>query len=480
MTRQTASDRGPGAPSRRRGRRATASRSPTRVYGSRAGPPCVLMPPGRSCTSRIWKAQVRYLARHYRVVTFDGRGQRRVGPTRWGRRRTPTAEYAADTVAVHRRHRHRAGRARRPLERGHLGRCRWPPSTPSGCRGWSRSSACACVAAAGPGRARDLHRRRRSAPRRGWAKYNRHYWLEGGYDDFVAVLLRPDVQRAALDQADRGRRRLGARDRPRRPWSTAPPGGSARRGRVHRHWGRCCAPCPVPGARRPRHARTGLRARRRSGVRLAELPGGSLVVLDGAGHGPPSRDPVVVNREPRPVRRAGGGRTRHPERPAALDAGAARGRSGRCTSRRRSASGHARRDVAIADELRSRPPRPAGRLARPAPGDRGARGRAASGSTRRPAWLANESAHVEDEAGEHDLHAFQAIRRMDEILVNNFMVFDDVVERRALRPRDRRRGVGRRLLPAREPRAQALRVRLDDRLRRLAADAGRRRRTRRR
>ena len=47
------------------------------------------------------------------------------------------------------------------------------------------------------------------------------------------------------------------------------------------------------------------------------------------------------------------------------------------------------------------------------------------------AWLANESAHIEHECGEHDLHAFQAIRRMDEILVNNFMVFDEVVGRRA-------------------------------------------------
>ena len=40
--------------------------------------------------------------------------------------------------------------------------------------------------------------------------------------------------------------------------------------------------------------------------------------------------------------------------------------------------------------------------------------------------MANESAHIEHEAGEHDLHAFQAIRRMDEVLVQNFMVFDDV------------------------------------------------------
>ncbi len=45
------------------------------------------------------------------------------------------------------------------------------------------------------------------------------------------------------------------------------------------------------------------------------------------------------------------------------------------------------------------------------------------------AHLASESAHIESESGEHDLHAFQAIRRMDEVLVNNFMVFDDLVSR---------------------------------------------------
>jgi Glycosyltransferase family 28 C-terminal domain len=44
------------------------------------------------------------------------------------------------------------------------------------------------------------------------------------------------------------------------------------------------------------------------------------------------------------------------------------------------------------------------------------------------AFLASESAHVEAEAGEHDLHAFQAVRRMDEILVTNFAVLQDVVE----------------------------------------------------
>ena len=50
------------------------------------------------------------------------------------------------------------------------------------------------------------------------------------------------------------------------------------------------------------------------------------------------------------------------------------------------------------------------------------------------AYLASESTHIESESGEHDLHAFQAIRRMDEVLVNNFMVFDDLVVAGELRP----------------------------------------------
>ena len=43
------------------------------------------------------------------------------------------------------------------------------------------------------------------------------------------------------------------------------------------------------------------------------------------------------------------------------------------------------------------------------------------------AFLANESGHIESESAEHDLHCFQAWRRMDEILLANFMVFHDLV-----------------------------------------------------
>ncbi len=88
--------------------------------------------------------------------------------------------------------------------------------------------------------------------------------------------------------------------------------------------------------------------------------------------------------------------------------------------------GHARRDVAIADELRKLHPdleldwlaqHPVTAVLE----SRGERIHPAS------ALLANESHHIESESAEHDLHCFQAIRRMDEILLANFMVFHDLV-----------------------------------------------------
>jgi predicted glycosyltransferase len=88
--------------------------------------------------------------------------------------------------------------------------------------------------------------------------------------------------------------------------------------------------------------------------------------------------------------------------------------------------GHARRDLAIARELRRlRPDLEVEWLAQ----DPVTRVLEAAGERLHPAsgLLANESAHIESESAEHDLHCFQAIRRMDEILLANFMVFHDVV-----------------------------------------------------
>jgi pimeloyl-ACP methyl ester carboxylesterase len=46
------------------------------VYGD-GGPTIMLLPTWSLVHSRIWKAQVAYLARHHRVITFDGRGNGR-------------------------------------------------------------------------------------------------------------------------------------------------------------------------------------------------------------------------------------------------------------------------------------------------------------------------------------------------------------------------------------------------------------------
>jgi len=154
------------------------------------------------------------------------------------------------------------------------------------------------------------------------------------------------------------------------------------------------------------------------GAALARATGGRLVTLPGVGHGPQARKPVEVNRL---LHEFAGGR-----------------RPQRRRSRRRRALlisspiglGHARRDVAIAQELRRLHPdldidwlaqNPVTRVLE------------AEGERIHPAsaHLANESAHFESESAEHDLHCFQAWRRMDEILVANFMVFHDVVEAQA-------------------------------------------------
>src|SRR3954464_9090511 len=46
------------------------------VYGD-GEPTLLLLPPWALVHSRFWKAQVPYLARHFRVVTFDPRGNGR-------------------------------------------------------------------------------------------------------------------------------------------------------------------------------------------------------------------------------------------------------------------------------------------------------------------------------------------------------------------------------------------------------------------
>ena len=162
-----------------------------------------------------------------------------------------------------------------------------------------------------------------------------------------------------------------------------------------------------------------------AGPRLAEALGcrARLVELAGSGHSPHARDPVKVNlliREFLEALEPG---------PGAMPKRWTRGRSRPKRALYISSPiglGHARRDQAIADELRRLHPsleidwlaqHPVTTFL------------AAKGERIHPASveLASESGHIEGECADHDLHCFQAWRRMDEILLANFMVFHDIV-----------------------------------------------------
>ena len=158
-----------------------------------------------------------------------------------------------------------------------------------------------------------------------------------------------------------------------------------------------------------------------NGASLAELTGGRLLTMEDSGHGPHTRDPVAVNlairdfllpTPPRPSRRRAVKRPRralYVSSPIGL--------------------GHARRDVAIAAELRRQVP---GLEIEWLAQDPVTRILSAHGEKIHPASkdLALESKHIEMESGPHRLHVFEAWRRMDEILLSNFMVFLDAARQR--------------------------------------------------
>jgi pimeloyl-ACP methyl ester carboxylesterase/predicted glycosyltransferase len=159
-------------------------------------------------------------------------------------------------------------------------------------------------------------------------------------------------------------------------------------------------------------------------AQLTELTGGQLLLLDGAGHLSQAREPVVVNHAIRDF-------TERFRPPAAAPRTWARPLSRPKRVLYMSSPiglGHARRDLAIADELRAlRPGLEVHWLAQHPVTELLQR----RSELIHPAsqFLASESGHIESQSAEHDLHAFQAVRSMDEILVSNFMVFADLVER---------------------------------------------------
>jgi pimeloyl-ACP methyl ester carboxylesterase/predicted glycosyltransferase len=377
------------------------------VYGS--GEPTVLLLPTWSIIhSRHWKMQIPYLARHCRVLTFDGRGNGRSD-----RPQEPEAyderEFAADALAVL----DATGTDSAILVGFSLGAQR---GTILAAQHPERIDGAVFVGPAWTGGGEPLTERlvhsweEELDTDEGWAKHNKHYWLRDyrGFLEFFfsKIFTEPHSTKPIEDCVGWGLESTGemlvaAQYGP----GLDPEEARELASRIQ---------CPVLVIHGTDDAITSATR----GVAMAEQTGGELVLLEGSGHAPHVRDPVKVNLLLRDF-----------VKPAPPARHWVRGKSRRKRALYISSPiglGHAQRDAAIADELcKLHPDLEIDWLAQhPVTAVLEARGERVHPAS---AHLANESGHVESESAEHDLHCFQAIRRMDEILLANFMVFDDLV-----------------------------------------------------
>jgi pimeloyl-ACP methyl ester carboxylesterase/predicted glycosyltransferase len=383
-------------------------------------PTVMLLPTWSIIHSRHWKLQVPDLARRHRVITFDGRGNglsdRPAGPDAYR-----TAEFTADALAVM----DATGTERAVLVALSMG-ATW--ALELGALHPERVAGIVFIGPALPlgpmakGRIHSFTERLDTTD--GWAKFNQHYWREH-YREFIAFFMRKIFTEPHSTKPIEDAERWGLETDPETLIATVL--GARAHGGPYSDPERAAElaarlRCPVlvvhgdEDAVRP-HA---------NGAKLAELAGGRLATIEGGGHAPHVRDPVRFNLLLREFIASLGLSAPPPARTWT-----------RALRRRRRALyisspiglGHARRDLAIARELRTlHPDLEIDWLAQ----DPVTRLLEAEGERVHPAsaLLANESAHIESESAEHDLHAFQAIRRMDEILLNNFMVFHDLVDER--------------------------------------------------
>jgi pimeloyl-ACP methyl ester carboxylesterase/predicted glycosyltransferase len=384
------------------------------VFGDAPGKTTLLLVPTWSIMrSRFWKAQVPYLARHFRVVTFDGRGT--------GRSDRPPAshaythlEFAADTLAVL----DATGTDKAVLvglSCGTLWNVQVAADHPERVLGIVAIGPAVPLAPLRP--ERTVHPfDGRLTTHEGWAKYNKQHWLNGGYDDFLRFFFGEMVHEPHSTKQLEDLIGWGREVEPETLVAAHEGLDVCGRESFRSVCQRMKAPVLVihgdEDKIRP-HAQ---------GAELASVTGGRLVTVAGAGHVPIIRDPVLINR----LIKEFVDELRGAARTSTWVHAARRGKKVLYVSSP-IGLGHAQRDVAIAAELKRLQPdlqvdwlaqHPVTKVLEKA----GERIHPAS------AWLANESAHIESESAEHDLHAFQAIRRMDEILVNNFMVLQDVVE----------------------------------------------------
>jgi pimeloyl-ACP methyl ester carboxylesterase/predicted glycosyltransferase len=375
------------------------------VFG--AGEPAILLLTSWAIVhARQWKAQVPYLARHFQVITVEGRGNGRAD-------RPGTAdayrdrEYVDDAIAVL----DATGVDRAVVVglsvggRHALQLAAWYPE---------RAAGVVAIGAALPwpmppdfDETRDTYQ--------GWGKANRNYWLadyRGWVEFFMSqVFTEPHSTKPHEDGVA-----WGLDTTAETLLLTVPAVGEPADADAEAICRQVRCPALIV------HGDQDSVVPYDTGVALARWTGGQMVTIHGGGHAPTLRDPVQVNLLIRNFAESVGQGV-----PTSRTWTRARDRRKRVLYVSSPIGlGHVRRDLAIAAELRARHPglqidwlaqHPVSLVLE----ERGERVHPAS------RWLASESSHIESEAGEHDLNAFQAIRRMDEILVANFMVYHDLV-----------------------------------------------------
>ena len=379
-----------------------------------ASPTLLLLPTWSIVHSACWKLQVPYLSRHFRVIIFDGRGNglsdRPRGPVAY-----MDPEFVEDAVAV--------------LDATGTNSA-FLVGLSAGGRYAFR------IAAAHPGRVRgivsiagrlsfDAPESPYSKPERffeeretyeGFDKVNQHYWLSDwrGFVEFWFAQMFPEAHstKQIEDAVAWGLDTDGETI-----LQTAPSFAAATE-KVSRELCEAVRGWPLLMI----HGTDDRLVPFEWGQRVAELADGEFVAFEGSGHGTHAREPVRVNLLIRDfVERHCGSR----RRTGAWRRVAARPRRALFVSSP-IGLGHAWRDISVADELRRRVPGLEVQWLAQDPVTTVLRER---GEEIHPASLelAAESDHVDREAGEHDLHAFQMLRRMDAIMCANFMVFHDLV-----------------------------------------------------
>jgi pimeloyl-ACP methyl ester carboxylesterase/UDP:flavonoid glycosyltransferase YjiC (YdhE family) len=381
------------------------------VHGT-GQPALLLLPTWAIVDSRHWKMQIPFLARNYRVITFDPRGNGRSD-----RPRDPAAyadaAFASDIRAVL----DATGTERAVLGAfctGFVWALLFAAAHPQRVDGIITIAPTLPIPPADPWAGHSFE----DVPdtTEGWAKENRHYWQRDwrGYVEFFMsqIATEPHSTKPYDDLVEWGMQTDAATmlcdaDAPRQ---------IADESEAVRLCRSLACPVLVIGGDQDKIVppeRT---------LRIAELTGAELLVIEGGGHAPHVRYPVAVNHA---IRDFADRLVSRPRKRAAWQATHGRPRRALWISSP-IGLGHVQRDLAIARALRRRRPELEIHWWAQPPVTEVLAG---AGEIIHPASsaLVSESAHWESESADHDLPAFYAFRRMDEILCANYLLFDDVV-----------------------------------------------------